>query len=149
MSELDNKAERSHDKLNWRQLKFVSEFCLHGNALQAAKAAGYSHPKQQGSRLLTHVDVMAAIEAHKRQMMARTVDKTDWLIERLTEESLDTENNESARIRALEILGKIYGSFAPEKSQVETISSGFFADLEEETEVEEVSSNVFAIKSKA
>ena len=149
MSELDNKAERSHDKLNWRQSKFVSEFCLHGNALQAAKAAGYSHPKSQGSRLLTHVDVMAAIEAHKRQMMARTVDKTDWLIDRLTQESLDTENNESARIRALEILGKIYGSFAPEKQQVETISSGFFADLEEEKEVEGISSNVFAIKSKA
>ena len=149
MSELDNKAERSHDKLNWRQSKFVSEFCLHGNALQAAKAAGYSHPKQQGSRLLTHVDVAAAIEAHKRQMMARTVDKTDWLIERLTQESLDPNNADASRVRSLELLGKIYGSFAPEKQQVETISSGFFADLEEEKEVEGISSNVFAIKSKA
>lgn len=149
MSELDNKAERSHDKLNWRQSKFVSEFVEHGNALQAAKAAGYSHPKQQGSRLLTHVDVKAAIEAHKRQMMARTVDKTDWLIERLTQESIDPNNADASRVRSLELLGKIYGSFAPEKQQVETISSGFFADLTDSEEEEEVSSNVFAIKSKA
>ena len=68
---------------------------------------------------------------------------------KLTQESIDPNNADASRVRSLELLGKIYGSFAPEKQQVETITSGFFADLEEEKEVEEISSNVFAIKSKA
>jgi len=118
--------------LNWRQSKFVAEFVEHGNATQAAVAAGYSHPKQQGSRLLTHVDVKAGIEAHKRQLMARAVDKHDWLMERLEREALDPENTDASRVRSLELIGKVIGAFAPEKQQVETVSSGFFADLEPE-----------------
>ncbi len=118
--------------LNWRQSKFVAEFVEHGNATQAAEAAGYSHPKQQGSRLLTHVDVKAGIEAHKRQLMARAVDKHDWLMERLEREAVDPENTDASRVRSLELIGKVIGAFAPEKQQVETVSSGFFADLEPE-----------------
>jgi len=118
--------------LNWRQSKFVAEFVEHGNATQAAEAAGYSHPKQQGSRLLTHVDVKAGIEAHKRQLMARAVDKHDWLMERLEREAIDPENTDASRVRSLELIGKVIGAFAPEKQQVETVSSGFFADLEPE-----------------
>lgn len=116
-------------ELNWRQAKFVAEFVVHGNATDAAKAAGYAHPKQQGSRLLTHVVVKAAIEAHKRQLMALAVDETDWLLDRLKVEALDPENGESTRVRALEVMGRIYGSYAPEKQQIETVGSGFFADL--------------------
>lgn len=118
--------------LNWRQSKFVAEFVEHGNATQAAQAAGYSHPKQQGSRLLTHVDVKAGIEAHKRQLMARAVDKHDWLMERLEREALDPENTDASRVRSLELIGKVIGAFAPEKQQIETVSSGFFADLSPE-----------------
>ena len=95
-------------------------------------AAGYSHPKQQGSRLLTHVDVKAGIEAHKRQLMARAVDKHDWLMERLEKEAIDPENTDASRVRSLELIGKVIGAFAPEKQQVENVSSGFFADLEPE-----------------
>ena len=34
------------------------------------------------------------------------------------------------RVRALEILGKIYGAFAPEKSEVTTYCGAFLADLD-------------------
>ena len=143
---MSNETPKGNEKnLNWRQSKFVAEFVEHGNATLAAQAAGYSHPKQQGSRLLTHVDVKAAIEAHKRQLMARAVDKHDWLMARLEVEALDPENSDASRVRSLELIGKVIGAFAPEKQQIETVSSGFFADLEPE---EEFADNVLPFRSE-
>lgn len=141
-----NTGEGNPKNLNWRQSKFVAEYVEHGNALQAAQAAGYSHPKQQGSRLLTHVDVIAAIEAHKRQLMVRAVDKHDWFMGRLEIEALDPENSDAARVRSLELFGKVIGAFAPEKTQIETVSSGFFADLEPEKDLPD---NVLPFKSES
>jgi phage terminase small subunit len=48
-----------------QQRKFVEAFCASFNATQAAKEAGYSEKtaRQQGSRLLTIVDIRAAIKA--------------------------------------------------------------------------------------
>ena len=139
-----NTGEGNPKNLNWRQSKFVAEFVEHGNATKAAQAAGYSHPKQQGSRLLTHVDVQAAIEAHKRQLMVRAVDSSEWVVERLRIEAMDPENSDAARVRSLELMGKHYGIFAPEKQQIETVSSGFFADLKPEEDLPE---NVLPFKS--
>ena len=142
---MDTKEREGNPKnLNWKQSKFVAEFVECGNATQAAQSAGYSHPKQQGSRLLTHVDVKAAIEAHKRQLMVKAVDKHDWLMARLEVEAMDAENSDAARVRSLELIGKVIGAFAPEKQQIETVSSGFFADLEPE---EDLPPNVFPMKS--
>tara|TARA_Y100001972_G_scaffold108343_1_gene138281 strand:- start:252 stop:695 length:444 start_codon:yes stop_codon:yes gene_type:complete len=144
---MDTETPKGNEKnLNWRQSKFVAEFVEHGNATQAAQTAGYSHPKQQGSRLLTHVDVQAAIEAHKRQLMARAVDKHDWLMDRLEVEALDPENSDASRVRSLELIGKVIGAFAPEKQQIETVSSGFFADL---TPEEDFAENVLPFKSES
>ena len=139
-----DKGQGKPERLNWKQSKFVAEFVECGNATQAAQAAGYSHPKQQGSRLLTHVDVKAAIEAHKRQLMVKAVDKHDWLMARLEVEAMDAENSDAARVRSLELIGKVIGAFAPDKQQIETVSSGFFADLEPE---EDLPPNVFPMKS--
>ena len=139
-----DKREGNPKNLNWRQSKFVAEYVETGNALQSAQAAGYSHPKQQGSRLLTHVDVIAAIEAHKRQLMVKAVDKHDWFMGRLEIEALDPENSDAARVRSLELFGKVIGAFAPEKTQIEQVSSGFFADLEPE---QDLPPNVFPMKS--
>ena len=141
-----DKREGNPKNLNWRQSKFVAEYVETGNALQSARAAGYSHPKQQRSRLLTHVDVIAAIEAHKRQMMARAVDGSEWVVDRLKVEAMDPENSDAARVRSLELMGKHYGIFAPEKTQVEQVSSGFFADLEPDEVLPE---NVLPFKSSA
>ena len=43
----------------------------------------------------------------------------------------DKDNGDSTRVRALEILGKIYGAYAPEKQEVTTYSSTFFADIDD------------------
>ena len=62
--------------------------------------------------------------------MSETEDKVEWLINRLTSEAIDDGNGEATRVRALEVLGKIYGAFAPEKQEVTTYSGAFLADLD-------------------
>lgn len=56
-------------KLNARQKRFVREYLIDLNATQAARRAGFSAKtaKQQGSRLLTNVDVQEAIAAGTRE----------------------------------------------------------------------------------
>jgi phage terminase small subunit len=49
--------------ISGKHARFVSEYLIDGNATRAAKACGYSRKtaKQQGSRLLTNVDVRAVL----------------------------------------------------------------------------------------
>lgn len=68
-----------------KQERFVTAYLLELNATKAALAAGYGvkAAKQQGSRLLTNVDVAAAIEAgrtHARQHDALTAERVleEW-----------------------------------------------------------------------
>jgi hypothetical protein len=51
--------------LTYRQRLFVAAYlgAAGGNATEAARMAGYRCPKQQGHRLLTNVDIMAAVDA--------------------------------------------------------------------------------------
>ena len=57
-------------KLNDRQQLFVNEYLVDSNATQAAIRAGYSEKtaKQIGNRLLTKVDVAAAIDARRAKL---------------------------------------------------------------------------------
>lgn len=61
-------------KLNEKQLRFIDEYLIDLNAKQAAIRAGYS-PKtaeQQGSRLLSHAKVSAAVADRQKQRAERT-----------------------------------------------------------------------------
>ncbi|HDR9052662.1 TPA: terminase small subunit [Burkholderia vietnamiensis] len=60
-------------KLTANQLRFVDEYLVDLNATQAAIRAGYSKrtAKQQGARLLTNVDVAAAVTERKRSRAER------------------------------------------------------------------------------
>lgn len=71
-------------KLNDRQERFVDEYLVDLNATAAAKRAGYSEKtaRSQGQRLLTNVDIQAAIQ--KRQ--ARLQGKLEITQERVLEE---------------------------------------------------------------
>lgn len=57
-----------------KQLRFVDEYLVDLNATQAAKRAGYSEKtaRQQGQRLLTNVDIQAAIQEARAQQQERT-----------------------------------------------------------------------------
>ena len=48
--------------MNNKQRVFVEEYLSCWNASEAARRAGYKQPKQQGSRLLTNVDIKQEIQ---------------------------------------------------------------------------------------
>lgn len=75
--------------LNARRRRFVDEYLIDLNATQAAIRAGYSArtANEQGSRLLAHASVAAAIEKAKAERAERTKVDADWLLKRLSEEA--------------------------------------------------------------
>lgn len=62
------------DKLTEKQARFVAEYLVDLNATQAAIRAGYSEDtaRSQGQRLLTNVNVEAAISAAQKERSERT-----------------------------------------------------------------------------
>jgi phage terminase small subunit len=116
--------------LSPKQKMFVREYLIDLNATRAAAAAGYSEhtAKQQGSRLLTNVDVKAAIDkkvdarAEKLDTSAEYVLKTiHETVERCRqgEPVRDREGNETgewkfdayAVLKGCELLGKHHKMF--------------------------------------
>jgi phage terminase small subunit len=147
VSDKENTVGKDKD-INWRRARFVSEFCANGgNATEAAIAAGYSarSARQQGSRLLTNDDIQAEIQAHKTALQVQSGRDSGWLMVKLEVEATDPNSSPSERIRALEVMGRVMGAYAPEKRQVEAVSSGFFADLTPEDDLPE---NVLPFKSE-
>ncbi len=60
-------------KLSEKQKRFVSEYLVDLNATAAAKRAGYSEKtaKSQGQRLLTNVDIQAAIQKRQEKLRGK------------------------------------------------------------------------------
>lgn len=123
--------------LNLRQLRFVTEYVATGNATRSAETAGYSHPNHQAFRLLVNISVKAAITALRNQIMQDSEDKLASYVSALEVESRDADQS-GTRVRALELLIKVVGGFAPEKQEVHSYHGAFLADLdlEEDTEAE-------------
>ncbi len=65
-----------------KQARFVEEYLLDLNATAAAKRAGYSErtAKQQGQRLLTNVDVQAAVTEAQKARSERTNTEADEVV---------------------------------------------------------------------
>lgn len=74
--------------LNEKQRLFVQEYLKDLNATQAAIRAGYSAKtaKQQGQRLLTHVDVQKALSGQMAARSERVQIDADWMLRRLGED---------------------------------------------------------------
>lgn len=72
-----------------RQKRFVDEYLIDLNATQAAIRAGYSAKTaySQGERLLSHVEVAAAISAAQQARSERTKIDADWVLHRLALEA--------------------------------------------------------------
>lgn len=70
--------------LKQRRTRFVKEYLIDQNATRAAIAAGYSEKtaRQQGSRLLTDVDILSQIEKKNSETNA----KLDVTVERVKQE---------------------------------------------------------------
>ena len=108
------------------------EYLACNNGAEAARRAGYSEhtAKEIAHENLTKPHVQEALEAKRTEQLGDIASRTDWLVNRLTTEATDKKNGESTRVRALEVLGKVFGSYAPEKAEVTTYSGAFLADLD-------------------
>lgn len=110
-------------KLSARRTKFVDEYCLKPNGSAAARAAGYSvvGARVTAHRLLTDVNVNAAIEA-KKQELARQyeINKHGVVRELLAAVEMARDKLDSGNmIRAWCEIAKILGIYAPEAVKVE------------------------------
>lgn len=105
-----------------RQAAFVREYLVDLNATQAAIRAGYSEDtaKQQGARLLTNADVLAAVDAGKAQRAAELKVTASDVIRILLKEATadDGPTCKTGRVKAAELLGKHLAMF-DERSKVE------------------------------
>ena len=124
-----DQIESTDKPLNIRQARFVVEYMASGNASKAARIVGYKHPKVQGSRLLTKDNVKVAIQAHREHVMDDLEQKLAGYVAQLETESREADKS-GTRVRAIELLIKVVGGFAPEKQEVSTFHGGFLADID-------------------
>ena len=124
MTEKPEKEQKKPKEQNHaRRLKFVDEYVKDYNAKQAAIRAGYSEKgaKQVGHRLLTYVDVQAAIKRKKATAEVSTTCTVKKVIESL--ETIQARALELDRLadanRATELIGKHLGVFT-DKIEVTT-----------------------------
>jgi len=124
--------------LNFRQERFVMEYVSTGNATRSAETAGYTHPNHQAFRLLLNNSVKAAITAKRNELMSDSEEKLASYVSQLEAESRDADQS-GTRVRALELLIKVVGGFAPEKQEVTSYHGSFLADLDlDEADVDEL-----------
>lgn len=109
------------DALPPKRRAFVLEYLRTGNATEAARRAGYSHPKEEGVRLLSFAAVRSAIEAFRAPAEESEIASVDELRRRLTRwlrnGVIDADGGALLAmepkdvLKALELLGKSQGAF--------------------------------------
>lgn len=122
-------ASNNPDYITPKQQIFVAEYLANGgHQTNAAIAAGYGEKSARvtASKLMAMPKIKKRIEDAQKQQMERLAISSDWLVEQFKLEALNEDSPAAARIRALELLGKVVGIFAPEKQQIETINGGDF-----------------------
>ena len=115
-------------KLSPKRQRFVEEYLIDSNGAQAAIRAGYSEntAKEQAARLLTNVNVKAAIEAGRKKKSKECGITQEYILNNLKEivergmqrttikdkkgEDIFQYNPKEAN-KALELLGKHLGIF--------------------------------------
>lgn len=107
--------------LNDKQAAFVREYLVDFNATQAAIRAGYSKRTagSQAHDLLKKPEIQDALKDGQKRLAEITETEAEWVRRRLKEEATDYTEfaSHSARIRALELLGKINGVFEADNKQ--------------------------------
>lgn len=101
-------------KLTTKMENFVNEYFVDFNASAAVLRAGYksTSPAVLGTKLLNHPLVMAAVDEKKKERAEKTELSADYVIAKLIAiAERQEENNPTATLRALELLGKHLGLY--------------------------------------
>jgi len=106
-----------------KQRKFVSEYLIDMNATEAAKRAGYSvkTAKQQGSRLLTNVDVQNEVQRRQKISNANAQKTRENIIQDLQtviNMYLVSGRNTTNALKAIDMLSKMQGWYEPDKQEI-------------------------------
>ena len=105
-----------------KRIAFVQEYLKDLNATQAAIRAGYSERTagQTGHEILKFPEIQAALADAQAERSERTKVDAAFVLNGLQREAAagDTGEPNTARIRAMELLGKHLGMFV-ERAQVE------------------------------
>ena len=117
-------------RLTLRQERFVLEYIATGNATEAARLAGYANPNMHSARMMVNDRIVKAIEVRRSVVIEDLEAKVARYVAALEKEALAAGNNESSRIRSLELLLKVAGGFAPQEQVISTFSGGFLADID-------------------
>jgi phage terminase small subunit len=109
-----SKAPRKRE-LSPKQQRFVDEYLIDLNATQAATRAGYSQKtaSSQGERLLRNAEIQRAIAIGQSKLATKAELNAQWVIDQLRKESQreGRSSSPSARVRAIELIGKHIGMF--------------------------------------
>lgn len=122
--------------LTAKQLRWVDEFLLDGNATAAAVRAGYSERSARSiaHENLTKPDVQAVLAARRGEVASRMKVTREGVIQGLLEAVAmgREQRNPAAMISALREIGKMLGYYAPEVKRVELSgdSRGLISQLE-------------------
>lgn len=120
-------VEEAKENLNDQQIAFCEHYVASLNATQAAIDAGYSEKtaRQQGSRLLTNVNIKAYIDELLQELESQRIAKADEVLQFLTaamrgevKDSFDLDPSLQDRMKAAELLGKRYKLFT-DKHEIE------------------------------
>jgi len=123
-------TQTKEQRLTLRQERFVLEYIATGNATEAARLAGYANPNMHSARMMVNDRIVRAIEARRSVVIEDLEAKIARYVAALEKEAEDGKNNESSRIRSLELLLKVAGGFAPQEQVISTFSGGFLADID-------------------
>lgn len=111
MSRLTAEQKAALDALPPKRRAFVLDYVAHGNATQAARVAKYTHPEQQGHRLLKSVQVKVAIDAFRVQVDAVALSTREERLAFYAAVFRDTKVGMKERLKAAELAGKAGGDF--------------------------------------
>lgn len=134
-------ASENPDYITPKQQAFIHAYIANGgNGTQAAITAGYS-PRSAGVQaheLLRMEKIQKRLQPKRDEEKERLGLDSDWIVSRLMKEANDENVSDAARIRALELLGKVEGIFAPDKKEITAnVSNGDFLaslDLSDESD---------------
>lgn len=117
-----------------KQQAFIHAYIANGgNGAQAALTAGYAERSARvtACELLKMEKIQKRLNPAQEEQKERLALDADWIVSKLMDEAKADDSPPAARIRALELLGKVEGIFAPDKKQIETINGGdFLANLD-------------------
>lgn len=111
------------EKLPPKRERFAAEYLVDLNATQAALRAGYSKRTAyaQGCRLLKDAEVLARITELQAARAAKVELDAEYVLRHLRQVAEQPDLKASAKVRAIELLGKHLGMFT-DRTEVSVVA---------------------------